>query len=63
MEINPKRGTVTERVFRKKIQSVALHQLYRALDFFPEMTLGDGPKNPLISVNRGIFGTITERVF
>ena len=34
---NPKRGTVTERVFRKKIHSAALHHLYMFLcfGFFP----------------------------
>ena len=31
---NPKRGTVTERVFREKIQS--------GRGFFPEIALGDG---------------------
>ena len=44
---NPKRGTVTESVLRKKIQSAALNQfVYVSVlwIFFPEITLGDGPK-------------------
>ena len=44
---NPKRGTVTERVLRKKIQSAALCYLYMFLcfGFFSEIALGDGSKN------------------
>ena len=44
---NPKRGTVTESVLRKKIQSAALNQfVYVSVlwIFFPENTLGHGPK-------------------
>ena len=44
---NPKRGTIAERVFRKKIQSEALHHfVYVPMfwNFFPEIALGDGPK-------------------
>ena len=46
-KINPKRGTVTERVLRKKIQRAALHHfVYVPMfwNFFPESALGDGPK-------------------
>ena len=39
-------GTVTERGFREKIQSAALHHLcmFLCFGFFPESALGDGPK-------------------
>ena len=50
---NPKRGTITERVLREKIQSSALRHLYMFLCFgifFLEMTLGDGSKNPRMRV-------------
>ena len=46
-EKNTKRGTVTERVLREKIQSAALHHfVYVSMlwNFFPESALGDGPK-------------------
>ena len=48
---NPKRGTVTERVSRKKNpeRSVASF-VYVPLEFFPESALGDGPKNSWIRV-------------
>ena len=55
LEKNPKRGTITERVLRKKIQSAALRRfVYVSVlwIFFPENTLGDGPKKPRIRVNR-----------
>ena len=45
---NPKRGTITERPLRKKNPERSIEELYIcfcALDFFPEMTLGHGPKN------------------
>ena len=47
---NPKRGTITERVLRKKkIQSAALRRCvcfigHNIWIFFPENTLGNGPK-------------------
>ena len=43
---NPKRGTVTERVFREKVQSAALNQFvcFYAIDFISEITLGGGLK-------------------
>ena len=42
---NPKRGTVTERVFREKIQSTETYINDTTLrsGFFPENALGDGP--------------------
>ena len=61
---NPKGGTITERVFRKKnpersIASICICSC--ALKFFPESALGDGPKNGIyfcwarhISSNIGI---------
>ena len=47
LEKQSKRGTVTERVSREKIQSAALHHWYMSLcfGFFPDSALGDGPKN------------------
>ena len=44
---NPKRGTVTERVFQKKsrAQRCDICICFCDLDFFLEMTLGQGPKN------------------
>ena len=44
---NPKRETITERVLRKKnpersIESICI--CFCAVDFFPEITLRDGPK-------------------
>ena len=47
-EKNPKRGIIAERVFRGKIESVALHHfVYVPMfwNFFPQSALGDGPKN------------------
>ena len=44
---NPKRGTITEGVLRKKIQSAALRRfVYVSVlwIFFPDNTLGHGPK-------------------
>ena len=52
---NPKRGTITDRVLRKEIQSAALNRfVYVSVlwIFFSEMTLGDGPKNPRVRVKQ-----------
>ena len=45
---NPKRGTVTERVLRKKIPERSIESfVYVSMlrNFFPEIALGHGPKN------------------
>ena len=57
-EKSPKCGTITERVCRKKIQSVALHHfVYVSVlwNFFPKSALGDGPKNSRIRVKDRFF--------
>ena len=57
---NPKRGTITERVLREKIQSSALRHLYMLLcfGFFPKIALGDGPKKWQI-----LFSTVYFRTY
>ena len=44
---NPKRGTITERLLRKKNPERSIEKIcicFCAVDFFPKMTLGHGPE-------------------
>ena len=55
---NPKRGTVTKRVFQKDIQNAVLHPLYMFLCFgffYSEIALGNGPENWFIFLFSAVY--------